>query len=79
MAQQVVLSLGDEYNRKLRRLAKDLFDGRKGAMSDVVEKGIDLVEEESRRSKAHSKLLSLVNNARDIGIGKFNREDAYER
>lgn len=79
MARQVVLSLEDKYDEKLRRLAKDLFQGRKGAMSDVVEKGLDLVEEESRRGKAHAKLLFLVDNARDVGIGKFNREEAHER
>ena len=79
MARQVVLSLEDKYDEKLRRLAKDLFDGRKGAMSDVVEKGLDLVEEKTKRSKAHSKLLFLVNNARDLGIGKFDREEAHER
>jgi len=79
LARQVVLSLEDKYDEKLRRLAKDLFDGRKGAMSDVVEKGLDLVEEESKRDKAYTKLLKKVRNARAVGIGTFKREEAYAR
>ena len=79
MARQVVLSLEDEYDKKLRRLAKDLYEGRKGAMSDVVEKGIDLVDEEIKRDKAYAKLLKKVKNAKAIGIGRFKREEAYAR
>ncbi|MBN2066936.1 MAG: hypothetical protein JW744_00530 [Candidatus Diapherotrites archaeon] len=79
MAKQVVLSLEDKYDEKLRRLAKDLYNGKKGAMSEVVEKGLDLVEEESRRDEAYKKLLRKVRNAGAVGIGKFKREEAYAR
>ena len=76
---QVVLSLEDNYDKKLRSLANTLYGGKKGSMSEVVERGLDLVEEETKRSRAHFKLLFLINNAKDAGIGKFGREEAYER
>jgi len=76
---QVVLSLEDKYDKKLRALANSLYGGKKGAMSEVVERGLDLVEEETRRGRAHSKLLFLIDNAKDAGIGKFDREEVYAR
>lgn len=75
---QVVLSLEEKYNKKLRKLANRLYSGKKGSMSEVVERGIELLERESQRKDAFIKMLSEATNAKDLGIGKFNRAEAYE-
>lgn len=74
---QIVLSLEEKSNKKLRKLANELYGSRKGALSEVVEAGIDLVEKEMRRKSAYSKLLYEAKTARNIGIGKFDRAEAY--
>lgn len=76
---QVVLSLEEKYDKKLRKLANTLYNGKKGAMSEVVERGIELVEEKTRRDRAYKKLLALSAKAKAVGIGKFKREEAYAR
>ena len=76
---QVVLSLEEKYNVKLRRLANTLYGGKKGAMSEVVEVGLDLLEKKTKRDKAYKKLLSLSAKADALGIGKAEREEAYAR
>jgi CRISPR/Cas system-associated protein Csm6 len=75
---QVVLSLEEKYDKKLRKLAHELYDGRKGSMSQVVEEGINLVEMENKRKGAFIKMLSEVKNAKKLGIGRFKRAEAYE-
>ena len=75
---QVVLSLEDKYDKKLRRLANTIYSGKKGAMSSVVENGLDLVERELEKKNAYIRLLSEAETAKDLKIGKFKREEAYE-
>lgn len=76
---QVVLSLEEKYDKKLRSLAVSLHGGKKGAMSEIVEQGIDLVEEKEKREKAYEKLLAHAKNAKSLGIGKFSREECYAK
>jgi Arc/MetJ-type ribon-helix-helix transcriptional regulator len=76
---QVVLSLDKEYDKKLRKLAKMLYGGRKGSMSEVVEMSLEVLEKKIKRDKAYKELLRLAENAKALGIGKFRREDAYAR
>ncbi len=76
---QVVLSLEQKYDDKLRRLANTLYGGRKGAMSEVVEAGIEMLERKIKRDKAYKKLLLLSSKSRALGMGKFEREEAYGR
>ena len=76
---QIVLSISAAHNKKLRDLAMKEFGGKKGAISAIVENGIDLADEKIRRQRAHEKLLYLARNAKDIGFGTFNRDEANER
>lgn len=76
---QIVLSLDEATEKELRRLAKEKYDGRKGALSEIVRRGIKLVSEEEKRALAHERLLELARNARDAGVGKFSRKEANER
>ncbi len=76
---QVVLSLEKKYDEKLRRLASEILSGKKGALSEIVERGLDLVEENAKREAAYEKLLVKVKGAKALGIGKFDREECYAR
>ena len=76
---QVVLFLDKVHDKKLRSLASSVYKKKKGSMAKVVTAGIDLVEEKLKRSTALRKLIKMSENAKDLGIGHFNREEAYER
>jgi hypothetical protein len=76
---QIVLSLKNETEKELRKLAVDLYNGKKGALSEIVSRGITLVSEEEKRSVAHKRLLEYARNAKDLGVGKFNRDEANAR
>ena len=56
------------------------FKGEKGALSAIVEKGIDLAASEIKRQKAHERLLWLVEHKAGKGKwnGKFDRNEVYE-
>lgn len=75
---QVVLSLEKDVNKTLRELAHILYEGKKGSMSKVVEDALLAYKKELDREKAFKKLLYMAKNARDLGVGKFKREEAYE-
>ena len=57
----------------------DKYDGKKGALSKIVEEGIDLVKNHEQQSKADKDFWNMVNNAKNLKIGKFTREEANER
>lgn len=76
---QVVLLLDDVHDKKLRKLAAKEFKNKKGSMSKIVSRGIDLVEEKMKRDYYFKKLMYLAENAKDLGIGTFKRDEAYER
>jgi|GEM_PF-1279064 len=77
---QIVLSLDKEHEKKLRGIAMKEFDGKKGALSAIVEKGIDLVEQEVRQRDAHEKLMWLIKNKTGKAKEKwtFDRNEIYE-
>lgn len=76
---QIVLSLSEEKDKELRRLAIEKYGGKKGALSKVVEEGIELVKNQKQKTRAEKDFWEMVNNAKDLGIGKFTREEANER
>ena len=73
----ILISLEEEYVKKLKRLAKEGKKMKKGAISTTVKEGIDLVERERKRQKAWKRLKELFNEDYKWGAAKFNREDAY--
>ncbi|MCX6803727.1 MAG: hypothetical protein NTY48_04110 [Candidatus Diapherotrites archaeon] len=74
---QIVLSISKEHNKKLRDLAMNEFASKKGALSAIVEKGIDLADEEIKREAAHKRLIWLARNKAGEGDGKFDRNEVY--
>jgi len=55
------------------------FAGKKGALSAIVEKGIDLADEETKRNWAHDRILEIAKSSTWKGDGKFKREEVYDR
>ncbi len=76
---QIVLSLSEAKEKELRKLAMEKYDGKKGALSKIVEEGIDLVKTQTNQKKADKDFWNMVNNAKNLKIGKFTREEANER
>jgi hypothetical protein len=76
---QIVLSLSKEKEKELRKLAMEKYEGKKGALSKIVEEGIELVRDKKEQKKADEEFWEMVNNAKDLGIGKFTREEANYR
>ena len=75
---QIVLSIEEKYNKMLRQLAKSLHNNKKGAMSEIVEEGIEMMNKAARRKSAYLQMLDVSKNARDLGVKKFIRAEAYD-
>lgn len=75
---QVVMYFDEVHERKLRRLAKEMYKNKKGAMVKVASGGIDMLDRERKRQRAFDRLLHEAKNAKNLGIGTFRREEAYE-
>jgi len=75
---QVVLSLKQETEQKLRRMARELKGGKKGALSAVVTEALDEYEQRAQQMLALEKLRKIADKGLKLGITKFNREDAYD-
>ena len=76
---QVVLSLKQETEQKLRRLARELKGGKKGALSAVVTEALDEYEKRARQLQAIEKVKQISAEGWKLGIGKIKREELYER
>ena len=75
---QVVLSLEEKYNQKLRHLAQLLYNNKKGAISEVVENSLDVFEKNLKRDKVYPEMLHAAKNAENWGVKKFVRDEAYD-
>ena len=76
---QIVLSLSEEKEKELRKLAIEKYEGKKGALSKIVEEGIELVKNKKQKTNAEKEFWEMVNNAKDLGKIEFNRQEANER
>lgn len=75
---QVIVSLSEEKEKELRKLAMDKYDGKKGSLSKIVEEGIEMVKNKKEQEKNDKDFWELVNNAKDLGKINFTREEANE-
>ena len=72
-----MLSLSDKGDEKLRWLAHEIKGGKKGAISATVEEALDLLEKKLKQSAAMKRLKEISDKGVYLGVGKFEREDAY--
>ena len=75
---QVVLSLEAKADLALRELAREVYGGRKGALSKVVEDSLELMRREVEKQKAHEELVSEARKAKKLGVGSFKRSGLYD-
>jgi hypothetical protein len=76
---KIIISLSNEKEKELRKLAMDKYNGQKGSLSKIVDEAIDLVKNQDQQSKADKDFWNMVNNAKNLKIGKFTRDEANER
>jgi Arc/MetJ-type ribon-helix-helix transcriptional regulator len=73
---RVLLSLTDNSEKRLRRLAQ-AKGGEKGSLSETVEEALLLLEKQLRQKNALERLQALADEDRVLGVGTFDREEAY--
>lgn len=73
---KVLLSLSKKGVERLHKLAK-LNSENEGSISETVELALLLLEKEFDHDVAWKKLKVFANKDINLGIGKFNRNDAY--
>ena len=71
------MSLKDDSEERLRRLAQQTKGGKKGALSETVEEALYLLDKKLMQKKSLANLKKLVDMDRSFGVGKFEREEAY--
>ncbi len=66
----VLLSLGAEDEALLRRLAREKFEGKKGALSEVVSEAVHELARKDARMKSAKSLIEKARRGFDLGLGK---------
>ncbi len=59
----VLVSLDDEVERKLRRLAREDYGGKKGALSEAVTRGVLALDAQRERRRWAAEALELARNS----------------
>ncbi len=65
----VLISLDDEDEALLRRLARERRQGKKGALSGVVSEAVRGLAERDRRVKSARRLVEKMRCGFDLGLG----------
>ncbi|MBI5393300.1 hypothetical protein HZA96_05515 [Candidatus Woesearchaeota archaeon] len=79
----ITISLDHETEKKLRKLAREKYGDKKGAMSMVIKNSLELVEnkEEAIKKTSSERLLHYMENGIARGKEKFSlkqfREEIY--
>ena len=73
-----LVSLSDEGDARLERLAREKYRNEKGAISKTVEKALEELDKDDRQRTAIRKLIEFAKQNRKLGIGKFERHMAYQ-
>ena len=74
---QVVLSLHETAEDRLRRMAQQQYSGKKGSLSKTVEEALLVLEKQRKQRKALERLLQISREDRILGVGRFERNEAY--
>lgn len=72
----VLISMDEKTEKDMRDLAKDLFGGRKGALSKTVAVAVEDLKKKSKKKKALKELLEVMKGGFDMGL---NGKKVYEK
>ncbi len=76
----VTVSFEKDDEDRLRRLAHEKYNGRKGALSKVLSEGLRKLDEEENRLKAFESLKRKMEKGYDMGkIMVKHRAELYDR
>lgn len=74
------MGLSDQDEEKLRRLAREKFNNKKGAIAKVVSEGLSGLETGSKREEARQRLIAGMEKGFHGGrILYKHRSELYER
>ena len=76
----ITVSLEEEDEHKLRRLAQEKYQGKKGSLAKVISEGLGRMEAESKREQALKKLFARMEKGYALGIKRIkHRSELYDR
>lgn len=84
----VFVSLDEEHEELLRRMAQEEYSGKKGSLSEIIQKALDTLtekkQEQEQKKKAKGEMLLRMKQAKKLGVlqkGKayIKRDELYER
>lgn len=76
----MLIALDDETEKTLRRLAKEKYGDKKGAISEMVKESIEKITKEQEWQKARDGLFASMEKGYNLGTkGKaFTRDEMYD-
>jgi len=84
----VFISLDENHEELLRKLAQEEYGGKKGSISLIMQRALDVLKQKQenvqKRLEARQKLLLRIKNARKLNMLKNkkayeSRDELYER
>lgn len=79
----VMISLDEEHEVLLRRLAKERHGGGKGSISAIVEEGVDELAKQEKRERLLKRVVARMKKGFPMGFGNRKiyeyRDELYER
>ena len=76
----LTIGLDDKDEARLRRLAKERFEGKKGSISKTISIALDKLEEESKKDRAIKELIEMMDKGFDMGKNLIkHRSELYDR
>ena len=76
----ITIALDDKREKKLRRLAKEKYNGAKGSMSKVISEALDGIEVQDLREQARQRMIAGMKQG--FYMGKIiikSRDGIYDR
>ena len=76
----ITISLEEKDENKLRAIANQKYEGKKGSMAKVIAESLELLEKDSARQRAMERQLRWM--GKGFKLGKLlvkNREELYDR
>lgn len=77
----VYISLDDEHEAFLRRLAQEKYESKKGAISEVIQNALDMLRENEKKEIAKKQFRETIEKGINLGFkGKvyISRDELYE-
>ncbi len=77
------ISFHEDKEKLLRKMAKDYYDDRKGALTAVLEESLDVLQKEKQRQADLEQAIARMKKGFDFGLGNRKayekRRDLYDR